>query len=146
MYTRRMWEAWLEEVLFPLALGAAGLPASTRAEEVLARPRDVIRCYEDVAEVHCEELLAVQAAELAARHAGSARSGALRDAIVHLAMTAAHELAVADDLLAIVPEGCGLPADCLDRRWAAALVVDRWRALDAPIRLALARAGLALEG
>jgi monofunctional biosynthetic peptidoglycan transglycosylase len=141
------WSRWLEAVLFPLALEAAGLPGSTSAGEVFAgaherRASARTLCYEDSAMVRSEGLLAVRAAQLAPRRTDDRSSSLIGEAIVYLAMEAAYELAIASDLVAAAPDA---PPDFLEREARADRAFSRWEALDAPVRAALSDAGLSVE-
>jgi hypothetical protein len=144
-----VWEAWLEDVLLPLVIEAGLVPSADPREVFRAaatrRATSRIPCYAAAAEVVCEDLVVLAAARSAARHAATARSVWVREALVYLAMEAAHERAIAMDLVATTPAGCGVPGDFLEREHAADEAFERWRALDAPVAAALSRAGLALD-
>ncbi|MFO0759222.1 MAG: CIA30 family protein [Byssovorax sp.] len=145
-----VWARWLHEVLFPLALVAAGLSGETTPVDIFAgagarREDRRIPCYEDSAEIRTEELLVVRAALQAARRAGDARSRLTGQAIVYLAMEAAYELAIAADLVADVSAVGSVPLEFLDREAAAEKAFEPFQRLDDAIAAALRAAGLALD-
>ncbi len=135
------WESWFDRVLWPGAREAAELPPSTRPTEVfqgasLRRAEERIPCYQTGAEVACEELLVVHAANTVARRApGTVRAC---EAVVYLAMEAAYERAVALDLAAET-------GDYFAREAEAERVYARWLALAASIPASLREAGLEVD-
>jgi hypothetical protein len=125
--------SWLADVLFPLALRAAALPPATTAAEILARREPRIPCYDMEAVDRCEGLTIVATAIFVAYMADDEGARIARDAIVHLAKEAAYEFAIAMDLIADVPAGCGIPSDFVAREEAADEACARWTALDGPV-------------
>jgi len=144
-YAVGVWQRLLERSLYPLALEAAQLPTTTAPAQILARRHDPIPCYELAAELECEGLLLYRATLAAARHCDTSAARAASEAIVELAMAAAHELAVVRDLLAMVPVGTGLPMDWLQREDAAERAFERFARLDPAVEQTLRAEGLTQE-
>jgi hypothetical protein len=147
--TAERWEAWIDAVLWPLSLGAAERHASTDSAAVFAgspwRTSAPIHCYLIAAESACEPTIAFRAASTAKRHPIDPRTRLRVEAVLHLALTAAYERAIATDLVAVTPPGCAAPPDFLAREAEADRAFERWLELDRELTASLARAGLALD-
>lgn len=140
--------AWVEEVLYPLALQAAQVdPAppdqillSRRPEVRRLRERDGLFWNEWEAMETCEDLLIVAAAVVAAEWAGdNSRAQDARDAILLLAYDVALELSVARELNQDAADALhpAFDPEFAERAQVAEAAFTRWPSLDAPIGEAL---------